>query len=136
MKRAELLKICNYLLLVSTVLTLASGIQLEALAGKNHFWVWAHVMLGLLFFGFIFWHIYLHFKWRNWIKMLWKQKSTNTRWMTATGILTLLTALIATAGWIMSPDHSAIGAIHGKLGFIFIAFALWHIFKRKRYYRG
>lgn len=134
MKRAEQLKICNYLLLVITVVTLASGIQLEVLAGSSQFWVWAHVILGLLFYGFIFWHIYLHFKWRNWIKVLWKQKNENTLWMTATGILTLLTAFIATVGWLLSPDHSTIGAIHGKLGFIFIALVLWHIFKRKRYY--
>lgn len=136
MKKAEQLKICNHILLVITVLMLASSIQLEVIAGSNQFWVWTHIVLGLLFFGFIFRHLYLHFKWRNWLKVLWRQKSANTRWMTATGILTLLTAFIATVGWILSPDHSTIGAIHGKLGFIFIALALWHIFKRIRYYRS
>ena len=136
MKKAEQLKICNYSLLAITVLILASGIQLEVLAGSSRFWVWVHVVLGLQFFGFIFLHIYLHFKWRNWIEILWNQKSANTRWMMVTSILTLLTALIATTGWIMSPDHSAIGAIHGKLGFTFIALALWHISKRLKYYRN
>lgn len=136
MEKTKRLSICNHLLLVITILMLASSIQLEITAGSIHFWVWVHVILGLLFFGLISRHLYLHFKWRNWLKVLWKQKRANTRWMTLFGILTLLTAIVATVGWLMSPAHTPLGAIHGKLGFIFIALALWHILKRMKYYRG
>lgn len=136
MNKAKRLKICNYILLAITVLMLASSIQLEVLAARIHVWVWIHIMLGLLFLGLIIWHLYLHFRKMNWFRLLWKQKSPNTRWMTAIGILTFVTALIATAGWIVSPEHSAIGAVHGKLGFLFLIFATGHIFRRIRYYRN
>ena len=34
------------------------------------------------------------------------------KWLTVTGILTAVTGIIATAGWIASPSHSMIGAVH------------------------
>ena len=44
------------------------------------------------------------------------------KWLTVAGILTAVTGIIATAG----PSHSMIGAVHGKLGFLFILLAVWY----------
>ena len=135
MKKLLKLKICDWSLIAVTVLMLASGIQLEILSGESHPWIWAHIILGLIFLALILWHLYLHFRWRDWLKRLWKQKSSNTKWLTITGILTLVTAIIATIGWIASPIHSKIGAVHGKLGFIFLILAFVHTFRRAKFLR-
>lgn len=135
MNRLRKLKVCNWMLLIIIVLMLSSSIQLEITAGSGIIWVWAHIFVGLMFLVLIGWHLQLHFQWRNWFRLLWKQKLKNTKWLVAIGILTILTAVISTIGWIVSPDHSKIGAVHGKFGFLFIALALWHIFRRLKYYR-
>lgn len=132
--KASKLRLCNCALLPVSALMLASSIQLEIIAAGSELWVWLHILLGLLFGLLVGWHLQLHFRWRNWLRLLWKQKASNTRWLTVTGFLTLLTAIAATIGWIVSPDHSMIGAIHGKFGFLFIALAAWHIIRRARFY--
>ena len=131
MNKQRKLKACDLILLIVTVLILLSSIQLEIIAGSSIIWVWAHIIVGTMFFVLIGWHLQLHFQWRNWFRLLWKQKLK----ITIIGILTIITALISTIGWIVSPDHSKIGAVHGKFGFLFIALALWHIFRRLKYYR-
>lgn len=135
MKKVKLIKLCDWSLLAIIIVMLASSIQLEIIAGGISLWVWAHIVLGIIFFGLIACHLQLHFQWQNWLRLLWKQKSSNTRWLTAIGILTLLTALIATGGWLASPEHSIIGAVHGKLGFVFIALATWHLIRRIHFYK-
>lgn len=135
MNKQRKLKACDWLLLIVTVLILSSSIQLEITSGSSKFWVWMHIVLGTAFFVMIGWHLQLHFQWRNWFRLLWKQKLKNTKWLTVIGILTIITAVISTVGWIISPDHSKIGAVHGKLGFLFIALVLWHIFRRLKFYR-
>lgn len=122
------------MLLAVAVVMLASSLQLEVIAGQSMWWVWVHIVSGTLFLVLILWHLQLHFQWRNWLWLLWKQRSANMKWLTAVGILTFVTALIATAGWIVSPEHSKIGAVHGKLGFLFIALAVWHTARRFRFY--
>lgn len=126
MNRKFKLRVCDWLLTVAMVLILASGIQLEALYGESVLWIWIHIVLGIIFFSLIAWHLQSHFQWRNWLRLLWKQKSTNTKWLTATVILTLVSAIICTIGWLASPEHSKIGAVHGKFGFILIALSIWH----------
>lgn len=135
MNKQRKLKACDWLLLIVTVLILSSSIQLEITSGSSKFWVCMHIVLGTAFFVMIGWHLQLHFQWRNWFLLLCKQKLKNTKWLTVIGILTIITAVISTVGWIISPDHSKIGAVHGKFGFLFIALALWHIFRRLKYYR-
>lgn len=122
------------MLLAVAVVMLASSLQLEVIAGQSMWWVWVHIVSGTLFLVLILWHLQLHFQWRNWFRLLWKQRSANMKWLTAVGILTFVTALVATAGWIASPEHSKIGAVHGKLGFLFIALAVWHTARRFRFY--
>lgn len=83
------LKICNIALLALSVLMLASAIQLEVTGGSSVAFVWLHIVVGILFAANIGWHIQLHYRWRNWLKMLWKRTSV-IKWLTATGILTLV----------------------------------------------
>ena len=134
MSKLKKLRLCDFMLLAVAVVMLASSLQLEVIAGQSMLWVWVHIVSGTLFLGVIFWHLQLHFQWRNWLRLLWKQRSANMKWLTVVGILTFVTALVATAGWIASPEHSKIGAVHGKLGFLFIALAVWHTARRFRFY--
>ena len=135
MKKTKQIKLCDWGLMACTIAMLGSSIQMEITAGSLLFWVWVHILLGLLFFGLITWHLQLHFQWRNWFRLLWSRQSSNMKWLTVISILTLLTSIIATAGWLCSPDHSKIGAIHGKLGFLFVALAAWHIIRRIGFYK-
>lgn len=135
MKKTKQIKLCDWGLMACTIAMFGSSIQMEITAGSLLFWVWVHILLGLLFFGLITWHLQLHFQWRNWFRLLWSSKSSNMKWLTVISILTLLTSIIATAGWLSSPDHSMIGAVHGKLGFLFVALAAWHIIRRIRFYK-
>lgn len=134
MSKLKKLRLCDFMLLAVAVVMLASSLQLEVIAGQSMWWVWVHIVSGTLFLVLILWHLQLHFQWRNWFRLLWKQRSANMKWLTAVGILTFVTALVATAGWIVSPEHSKIGAVHGKLGFLFIALAVWHTARRFRFY--
>ena len=136
MNKQRKLKACDWLLLIVTVLILSSSIQLEITSGSSKFWVWMHIVLGTAFFVMIGWHLQLHFQWRNWFRLLWKQKLKNTKWLVAIGILTIVTAVISTIGWVVSPEHSKIGAVHGKFGFLFVALVLWHISRRLKFYRN
>lgn len=134
MKKITKLKICDWSLLVVTVLTLASSIQQEGWwLGKG--FVWAHIILGLAFFMLIGWHLQLHFQWKNWFVKLKQQKSHVTKWLAAFGALTLLTAIAATVQVFISWHHTSIGGWHGKLGFIFIALAIGHAVKRIKFYK-
>lgn len=130
------LKSCNLTLPVATFAILVSGIQLEAISGNSIPSVWIHIIIGLSFFALILWHIRLHSKYKDWPKLLWRRKPADMKWLTVSGLLTLLTAVIATAGWLESPDHSRIGAVHGKLGFLMTAIAIWHIARRISFYRN
>lgn len=134
MNKLKKLRLCDFMLLAVALVMLASSLQLEVIAGQSMWWVWVHIVSGTLFLVLILWHLQLHFQWRNWLRLLWKQRSANMKWLTAVGILTFVTALVATAGWIASPEHSKIGAVHGKLGFLFIALAVWHTARRFRFY--
>lgn len=124
------LKICDWGLVCATVLMLASGIQLEATGSQEAAWVWLHSAIGLLFFSGIAWHLYLHFKWKQWIKRLSSQKSPVTRWLAIIGALTLLSGCWAFAHWATSHLHSPIGGIHGKIGFLFLLLVIGHTAKR------
>lgn len=69
MKKITKLRICDWSLLVTTVLMLASSIQQEG-GGLGMGFVWAHIVLGVVFFLLIGWHLQLHFQWKNWLVRL------------------------------------------------------------------
>lgn len=134
MKKITKLKICDWSLLVVTILMLASSIQQEG------WWigmglVWVHIVIGVVFFLLIGWHLQLHFKWKNWFVRLKQQKSHVTKWLAAFGVLTLLTALVATVHVLNTLEHTTLGGVHGKFGFVFIALAIGHAIKRIKFYK-
>lgn len=135
MTKVKKLRLCDWLLVLTTVLILASSIQLEATGSRGLLWVWIHVIIGCLFFANIVWHLYLHFGWKSWVQRLRKQKSPVTRWLAVFALLTLISALVALFHWIGTYTHSPIGGIHGKIGFVFIALVIGHTVKRIKFFK-
>ncbi|MDE5880892.1 MAG: hypothetical protein K2H60_04115 [Muribaculaceae bacterium] len=130
MNKIAKMRFCDWALIVLTIVTLVSSIQLEATGSNSIMWVWLHILIATLFITLIGWHLFLHFKWRNWFNNLWRQKSPVTRWLGIFYFLTALSALVALCHWLVTYTHSTIGGIHGKIGFIFIALAIGHTVKR------
>lgn len=135
MKKAIQLKVCNYTLLFLTLAALASGIQLEATHSQGICPVWLHIAVCLAFIATVVWHLYLHFKWNAWIKRLRSQKSHVTKWLAIFGIMTFITAIITFIHWGTTYEHSPIGGVHGKLGFVFIALSIGHTIKRIKFFK-
>lgn len=134
MRRMDIIRRAARSLLAVTVAMFASSVQLEATGGRYAGWVWAHICLGLIFFGLILWHLWLHFPLPVWGMRLWRSNAPDMRWLTALMLLTLISAIIAAGGWIASPTHSIAGAIHGKIGFVAIALVVWHIARRIKFF--
>jgi hypothetical protein len=132
MTKVDKLRLCGWLLVVATALILASSIQLEVTGGCCNLFVWLHVILGCLFFAAILLHLYLHFNWKSWIGRLWK-RTPMMRWLTISALLTLISGFIALFHWIGEHMHSPLGAVHGKIGFVFLAIVIWHTAKRIKF---
>lgn len=126
-------KLCDWLLLVTTVLITASSIQLEVTGGASRAWVWVHMVIAILFITLICWHIYLHFRRGEWLKKLFGKRNL-LRWMSLFGLLVVVSAIIATAHWFVSYAHGGIGGLHGKLGFVFLALVVIHAIKHRKFY--
>lgn len=116
------------------LITLISGIILEA-TGCSTTLVYFHSVIASLMFILIRWHLYLHFLRRNCMKLLAAQRSPAIKWLALFCVLTLISAVTALIHWLGSDVHSPIGGIHGKLGFVFIAFAIGHTIKRAKFFR-
>ena len=135
MKKLTKLKICNRSLLLATFAVLISGIELEAIKSSSSLSVWIHIILGLLFMGFVCIHIYLHFGKSNWFARFSKLRSQATRilwWLT---LITLITGIATTVRWIVTNSHSPLGGIHGKFGFLLLILSIFHIVKRFNFFR-
>ncbi len=135
MRKGERLRLCDWLLLPMCVLMLVSSVQLEGWWLGMGF-VWIHVVLGMSFFSLIGWHLQLHYGWSNWLLRLMRQRVVSTRWLTVFGVLTLLSAFVATGHVLSKWQHSSIGGVHGKLGFVMLCFVGWHVWMRLRFYKG
>ena len=133
-KKAKI-KICNLSLLVLGVLVLVSGIQLEATSGRLLWNVWLHILVGILFFIGIVWHIVLHFGWKQWTTRFRKLKSPVTHVLAIAAAVALASAVPATLHWMGDHLHSPVGAVHGKIGFLMLAVAIGHTVKRFRYFK-
>ena len=136
MKKAEKLRLCDWMLVFATAFILASGIQLEVTDSRNIKWVLTHVIIGFLFFANIVWHLYLHFGWKSWVQRLRKQKSPVTRWLAVFALLTIISAFVALFHWVGSYTHSPIGGIHGKIGFVFLILVIGHTAKRIKFFKS
>lgn len=134
MTKKEKLKLCNWLLLISTIAILASGIELEIIHGSSNLSVVLHIIIGVIFEALAIWHIFLHFGNRNWFLSFSKLKKPVTRILWWLFILTVVSGLVALFHWGGTLAHSPIGGIHGKIGFVMIAVAIGHICKRFRFF--
>lgn len=127
-------KICSYSLLLSGIIMLASGMQLEATGSRGIVPVWIHVAMGAIFTVLVFVHIALHFKRSNWFRRFVKLKSRVTNVMWWLFVLTVVSGIAASVMWLVHATHSPLGGIHGKIGFVMLAVAAGHTVKRKRFF--
>jgi len=135
MKKITKLQMCNWSLLLLTVIMFASGLQLEINNTCERLWAWLHIALGLLYIGMIIWHISLHVTVATGNH---KKHSDGSKGIGVVGlffVLTFISGIVAMVHWIGSYFHSTLGGIHGKIGFIFIIFVLWHIHKYFRFFK-
>lgn len=130
MNKSSQLRICDWWLLILTGIILVSGILLEIISGGSILWVWFHIIVGIVFLGFICKHLQLHYRQCN----LWKSKSSNMKWLAIVGLFTFITGIIVSGFWIETPAHYKIGAVHGKFGFLFLLLSGWHIIRRAKFY--
>lgn len=134
MTKKTKLKICDITLLPLTLLMLASGVQLEVMHGGGLVWLIVHIILGLIFMGFVGWHIFLHFGSSDWFARFHKLKSQFTRILWWVGLLTLVSGIAVIFQWCIHFGHSPLGGIHGKLGFLMILLIIFHVAKRYNFY--
>lgn len=135
MTKLEKLRMCNYALLVFTLLILASGIQLESTGSRGIVWVWLHIIVGVLFFSLAFWHIALNLMWGNWFEKFAKVKSHVTRFLWWMTLFTVIFGIAAMIHWLTSYTHSPLGGIHGKIGLVMTAVAIGHTIKRIKFFK-
>ncbi len=135
MSKAKKLRICNWTLLIFSIFTLASSIQLEATGSNGFVPVWIHVITAIIFSLLVFYHIFLHFKWSNWFSMFPKLKSPVTKILWWLYLMTTVLGIISLFQWVIHSTHSHIGGIHGKFGFVMLAVALGHTLKRIKFFQ-
>lgn len=126
------LKICNRLLGLTLILILASGLHLEVTSGRYAWSVWVHIVLGLVLTALAFYHIYLHYRKANWFARFAKNRNTTTRVLWWVFLLTAVSGLAATVGWVGDNVHSPLGAVHGKIGFLMVIVAIVHVARHLR----
>lgn len=126
------LKICNRFLGLTLILILASGIQLEVTSGRYAWSVWVHIILGLVLTALAFYHIFLHYRKSNWFARFAKNRNTSTRILWWVFLLTAVSGLAATVGWVGDNVHSPLGAVHGKIGFLMVVVAIVHVARHLR----
>lgn len=127
MNTAQKLKRCNRWLGIGMVLILASGIQLEATASSQVWSVWAHIILGIAFTALSIYHIYLHYRHSDWFKRFAKNRNLSTRILWWAFLLTMVSGIAASTHWLSVSAHSPLGGVHGKIGFLMIIAAAFHI---------
>lgn len=126
------LKICNRLLGLTLILILASGLHLEVTSGRYAWSVWVHIALGLVLTALALYHIFLHYRKANWFARFAKNRNTSTRILWWVFLLTAVSGLAATVGWIGDKVHSPLGAVHGKIGFLMVIVAIVHVARHLR----
>lgn len=126
------LKRCNRWLGITLLLMLASGIQLEATSGRYPWSVWIHIILGTVLTALSLRHIYLHYRKSNWLSRFAKNRNIVTRVLWWTFLLTVVTGLAATIGWLDGFNHSTLGGVHGKIGFVMVLLGIVHAVRHLR----
>ena len=135
-------RICNWSLLVLAILMLASGIQMEASFGADFLglsfpvYMVFHVIIATLMTAAVIWHIWLHFKWKEWVKRFSALKRKDTKILAVVAALVLVSGIVALMVLLFNGmQHHGIGGLHGKIGFGFVALGIYHIIRRLWFYR-
>ena len=134
MKKIQTLKLCDWTLAVLLPIVLASSILLEATSSRGFFLVIFHIIVALSFLCLVVWHIYLHFQWEKWFAKF-SKLIVPTRILWYLYILTFLSGIATFIHWLIENEHSPLGGVHGKIGFLMIAFAVGHIIKRIKFFK-
>ena len=134
MTKSQKLKICDWTLAILLSIVLASSIQLEATSSCGILPVIFHIIVALPFMCLVVWHIFLHFQWKKWLTKFSKLKvPTRILWWLYS--LTFISGIAAFIHWLKENGHSALGGMHGKIGFLMIAFAMGHTVKRIKFFK-
>ncbi len=134
MTKAQKLKIYDWTLAILLPIVLISSIQLEATSSGGIVPVIFHIIVALPFMCFIVWHISLHFQWKKWLIKFSKLKvPTHVLWWLY--ILTFISGVVTFIHWLIENEHSPLGGVHGKIGFLMIAFAIGHTIKRIEFFK-
>lgn len=129
---------CNASLIVVAVLMLVSSIQMEALAGDDLWGIsftaltFIHAGCGVAMFSLVAWHLYLHFGNLEWLKKLGKSVKL-TKALAIFGSVCLASGLFILIYMLSTFEHNLVGAIHGKIGFVFLALGAFHIIKHRQW---
>ena len=134
MTKVNQLKICNYSLVLTGIVVLASSIQLEATGSVGIIPVRIHIIAASMFCCLVFYHIYLHFNRSNWFGRFSKLKCKATEVLWWLFILTVFSGLIALTEWLFHSEHTPGGGVHGKIGFVMLFIALGHTLKRRNFF--
>lgn len=126
MTQALKLKVCKRSLGITLLLMLASGIQLEVTEERYAWSVWLHIVLGISLTALAFWHVSLYYKKSNWFSRFATNRKKATRILWWVFLVTAVTGIVATVVWLVGHDHSPLGAIHGKIGFVMVIAAIFH----------
>ncbi len=130
------LKICNSALIITAVLALASSVQMEVCGGSGiaglsfPALIWIHCASSTLMFLCVFLHLRLHFGTRNWISKIKRLPKSPTRILCVLFAIMIITSLLALVHTVPQFTHNPVGAIHGKIGFLFLIFCMAHTVKR------
>lgn len=135
MNKVRKLQLCNWLLLIITIVVLVSSIMLEATSSRYIVLVISHIIIASIFCALVVWHIYLNLHSGNWFRKFSKIKSPVTRILWWLFLITVLSAIVALVHWLGTYAHSPVGGVHGKIGFLMIAVAIGHTIKRIKFFR-
>ena len=140
-KKLRVLRACNFCLMAVGVLTLVSSIQMEVCEGKGALglsfdnWMYLHCVLGTGMFALVIAHMYLHFGKCNWLAKI-KKLRMQTRWLCIVFAILLAFSVVVFIRTVVFTSHSLIGAVHGKIGFLFLLFCIGHTAKRWKWFRA
>ena len=134
MTKLQRLRICDWTLAVMLPVVLASGIQLEATSSGGIISVVLHVVVSVTFMCLIIRHIYLLFQWKKWLTKFSKLK-VPTRILWWLYVATFATGIATLIHWLIANTHTPLGGIHGKIGFLMIAFAIGHTLRRLKFFK-
>ena len=125
------LKRCNRWLGITLLLTLISGIQLEATSGRYAWTVWLHIALGIILTILSLYHIHLHYRSGNWFARFARNRNIVTKILWWVFLLTAITGIAASIMWADGFSHTHLGAVHGKIGFLMVVLGIIHAVRHK-----